>query len=180
MPMSDKWKRILSKVAPALGTAIGGPFGTLAGGIVAQALLGKKDATEEEIAAAVEHATPEDFLKLKELDQQFARDMKALDVDIFKTEIADKASARELYKTNYWPQVVLSTIYNVGYFAMLFLFLTGRVTTDGLPAEMQGAFLTLLGVLTAALPQINGFWFGSSFGSKEKTTALAASSPVQK
>ncbi|MFT6220702.1 MAG: hypothetical protein ACJA0C_000099 [Candidatus Endobugula sp.] len=33
-------------------------------------------------------------------------------------------------------------------------------------------FTTILGVLTAAIPQILGFWFGSSLGSKQKTESM--------
>ena len=39
--------------------------------------------------------------------------------------------------------------------------------------------IIILGVLTASIPTILAFWFGSSFGSREKTAALAASSPAQ-
>ena len=37
---------------------------------------------------------------------------------------------------------------------------------------MTGVFATILGVLTAAIPQILNFWFGSSVGSKEKTSGM--------
>jgi len=45
--------------------------------------------------------------------------------------------------------------------------------TIDLSAEMQPTFNIILGVLTAAIPMILQFWFGSSNGSKDKTAKLA-------
>ena len=49
----DSLKPWIAKAAPLLGTALGGPFGTMAGALVAQA-LGTKDASPESIKAAIQ------------------------------------------------------------------------------------------------------------------------------
>ena len=176
--MSDKWKKILSKVAPALAIALPGPLGPIAAAALGSGLVGKSDASEEEIAAKIETATPADLLKLRELDQQFRRDMKAAEIDVFRLEVEDKKSARDLYRVNYWPQILLSVAFIGGYFAVLGLILTGKVAHE-LPTEWQAAAQTIVGILTAAVTTILGFWFGSSFGSREKTAALAQSTPSE-
>jgi hypothetical protein len=138
--------------------------------------MGKPDATEEEVATAIASANPADLLKLRELDAQFTKDMKALDVDIYKIEVGDRASAREMYKITHWPQVVLSSVFIGGYFAVLVLLITGRVATT-LDANWTAVVTTIVGVLTAAIPQILAYWFGSSSGSARKDAVIAASSP---
>jgi hypothetical protein len=121
------------------------------------------------------NATPEQLLALKTADQQFIKDMRALDVDVFKLETVDVQSARAMYAVNYWPQVIFSTLFIGGYFIILGFYLTGRVT---IAAEMKDTATVLIGIMSASVTAIMGFWFGSSFGSREKTAALAASKPV--
>ena len=70
--------------------------------------------------------------------------------------------------TSIIPQVVLSALFIVGYFTMMGLFFSNT-----LEIPMSDVFNVLAGVLTAAIPQILSFWFGSSHGSKQKTEALA-------
>jgi hypothetical protein len=53
-------------------------------------------------------------------------------------------------------QVVLSIVFLVGYFAMLALFITGKVAT---PIEWKDTLAALLSVLTAGVLSIVGFWF---------------------
>ena len=102
--------------------------------------------------------------------------MRKLDIDVFKLEVEDRASARELFKVNIWPQIVLSAIFVIGYFGVLFYLFKSKDVGSALSGEnaewLQGVFTTISGVLTAAIPQILGFWFGSSLGSKEKTQSM--------
>lgn len=173
--MAFDWRKLIRTVAPTLGTALGGPLGGMAMGALSQALLGKKDGTEEEIRDAVINATPADFLKLKELEQDFAKQMKALDIDVFRLEIQDKASARDMFKVNYWPQIAISALYIGGYFTILSLLLSSRL--GAIDPQWKEPATLLIGVLTTSVPTILAFWFGSTFGSREKSAMLAASSP---
>jgi hypothetical protein len=170
-------KSILGKIAPALGAAFGGPIGGAAGTILSQVLLGRDKADEAELTSALAQATPEQIGALRKADQDFQSRMRELDIDVFKIEMEDRASARQMYAVNYWPQIVLSSVFTVGYVVVMCFLLTGNVPNDMGP-QWVGVLTTILGVLTAAIPQILGFWFGSSFGSREKTAALAASKPA--
>jgi len=91
------WKKTVSAVAPMLGKAISvvNPMAGLAVQAVSTALLDKPDGNEDEIAAAVASANPETLLKLKTAEQQFAKDMKQLDVDIYNIDKDDRDSARK-------------------------------------------------------------------------------------
>lgn len=171
------WRALVGTVAPALGTALGGPLVGMAVGAIGKAVLGKGDATHDEIETALASATPDMLLKLKQADQAFALEMKKLDVDIYSLETKDVQSARALFSVNYWPQMILSAVFILGYVVLVFGLLTGKIGS-GLPPDVMGMVQTLIGVLTASVTGIMGFWFGSSFGSREKTAALAASKPA--
>lgn len=173
--MSDKWKNILKKVVPTLGAALGGPLAGVALAALGETLLGKTNATEKEIEEALAATTPETLIKLRELDQTFEAKMKSLDIDVYKLEVEDRASARQLYAVNYWPQIVLSSAFLFGYFITLILLLIGEIKV---PPEWKDTFNVVFGVITANIPSIMSFWFGSSFGSKEKTAALQNSVPA--
>lgn len=163
------WKDIVKTIAPTLGTALGGSMGGAATKFLADKLLGDSSADVSEVESFVLGASPEQLATLKKLDHEFKLEMKALDIDVFELEVKDKDSARGLFKINIWPQIILSTVFVLGYFGILYFLLHNNAET---PIISNPVFTTILGVLTAAIPQILGFWFGSSLGSKEKTNSL--------
>lgn len=171
------WRALIGTVAPTLGAALGGPLGGMAGAVIAKVFMGKEKATDAELSTALANATPEQFLALKKADQDFAVHMKELDVDVFKLETADVQSARSMFSVNYWPQMALSALFIGGYFLILYAYITGHVT---IAADMKDTATVLIGIMSASVTAIMGFWFGSSFGSREKTAALAASQPADK
>ncbi|MGB1239353.1 MAG: hypothetical protein ACPG4U_14135, partial [Pseudomonadales bacterium] len=103
---------------------------------------------------------------IKEADQQFLTEMKKLDIDVFALEVEDRQNARELAKVNMWPQIVLSALFILGYFGILGI-LVYFYDAD-INDRIFGILNTVIGVLTAAIPMILQFWFGSSLGSKQK------------
>ena len=171
MAWTDALKGIVKAVAPTIGTALGGPVGGMATKFIADKFLGNPDATDEQITQAIAGATPDDMLRLKSLDQEFATTMKKLDIDVFKLEVEDRKSARDMFKINIWPQISLSAIFTVGYFIVLYEILSGGASIS---PEMQPVANVVIGVLTAAMTTILAFWFGSSFGSREKTRLQVA------
>jgi hypothetical protein len=56
-------------------------------------------------------------------------------------------------------QVGLSTLFIIGYFAVLVLFLTGHIRT---PPDWKDQLGVLLGVITGSLTTIVAFWFSRS------------------
>ncbi len=163
--MSD-WKKTLAAVAPILATALGGPFAGSAVNVIGKALLGRDGSfTTEMISQAVISATPEQLQALNNADNDFKAKMKGLNVE-------DRKSARGFaINTTILPQVVLSVIYTIGYFGLIYNLMTGEIV---IPEDIIMMVMPLIGIMTGAQTQILNFWFGSSSGSKEKTQKLRA------
>jgi len=164
-----KWQDIVKAVAPTIGVALGGPMGGAATKFLAEKFLGGDGEDTKDLESFILGASPEQLAELKKLDHDFKIKMRELDIDVFALEAKDRDSARELFKVNIWPQIVLSAIFINGYFVILYMLFSGEVE---ITASMRDVVNILLGVLTAAVPQILSFWFGSSLGSKEKTNSM--------
>jgi hypothetical protein len=164
------WKEIVRSIAPTLGTALGGPMAGAATKFIADKMLEKENASQEEIQEAIIGASPEQLVKLREIDNQFKLQMKSLEIDVYELEYKDRDSARKLFEVNILPQITLSTVFVLGYFGVLYFLMHSGI--DDSSMINNPVFTTILGVLTAAIPQILGFWFGSSLGSKQKTERM--------
>jgi len=158
------WKQTLAAVAPSLAGAIGGPLAFSAVKRIGQVLIGDEfDGDESDIETAIMGASPEQLLALKNADNTFKVQMKKLDV-------GNTQGARKLaIDTSILPQVALSIIYTLGYFYLIYGLGSGEIT---IPEKVAQPFNILLGIMTGAQAQIMNFWFGSSSGSKEKTSKL--------
>lgn len=170
--MSWDWKALVKTIAPTLGTALGGPAAGAATKFLADKFLGNPDATEQDLAEAVLSASPEQLAEIRRLDNEFKLEMRRLDIDVYRLDTENTKDARSMAKaTTLGPQVILSAVFVVGYFAVLFLLFSGKVQLDD---GLQQLGYILLGVMTGELPRIMQFWFGSSQGSKDKDKKLTA------
>lgn len=165
-----KFKELLKTVAPSIGAAIGGPFGGIAGKMIADALGEPPPNTEAALQKLVNKALADPALavKLKEAELAFDAKMAELGVDIYKTEVDDRKSAREMAKVNMWPQIVISVVYNIIYFLVLKEFIQMINTEQEINTQVMMLVSGLLGLMTGEIPRINAFWFGSSHGSQKK------------
>lgn len=163
----SSWKEIIGAVAPALAGMFGGPLAGVAVKALSESLLGKPDATEQEVAEAiVAGQSPEMLAKMRQIEADLIARLEQAGVQLEEIHQRDRASARELAKANgMLPQVVLSTLFVTGYFAIVYVLLAKQIE---IAESMRDAALMLVGVLTAAIPQILQFWFGSSRGSQSK------------
>lgn len=161
---------LVRTVAPSIATAVGGPLAGMATRAISEALLGRPDATEDELVEAAKNATPEQLLALKQAEQEFAIRMRELDIDLERVSNADRDSARtrEVVAKDWTPRVLAGLITS-GYFSVLFYMLTyGLPTTGG-----SEAMLVMLGTLGTAWGGVVAYYFGSSAGSKEKSEAMS-------
>lgn len=151
------WKAIVKTVAPVLGTALGGPLGGMAVKAIAEA-LGLDEHTEDAISTALAGAKPEDLLKIKQADQQFAKDMKALDVDLVRISAGDRDSARkrEVDTKDWTPRLLAFAI--VLTWGMVQWYILHNIIAD----DMRELVMRVLGTLDAALMLVLAYYFGAS------------------
>lgn len=161
---------LVRTVAPSLASAVGGPLAGMAVRTISEALLGKPDGTETELAEAAAKATPEQLLALKKAEQDFTVRMRELDIDLERISNADRDSARDReVKTKDWTPRILAGLITVGYFGALFYMLR-----NGLPQHGGSeAMLVMLGTLGTAWGGVVAYYFGSSAGSKAKDEAMS-------
>jgi len=160
---------LVRTVAPTLATAVGGPLAGIATRAISEALLGKPDATQDELMAAMPNATPDQLLALKKAEQDFSIRMRELDIDLNRISNEDRNSARNReIQTKDWTPKLLAGGITVGYFGVLFYMLR-----YGLPASGGSeAMLVMLGALGTAWGGVVTYYFGSSAGDAKKDHAI--------
>lgn len=158
-------KSVLATVAPLLGTAVGGPFGGLAGSLLAKAL---GTSNPKDMEAAITSTDPDILLKLKQADTDFQERMKALDISEEKLSFDDTANARqrEIAVKDKTPEI-LAYLITIGFFGIL-----SYLLVEGKPAQGGDVMLVLVGSLGTAWTGIVAYYFGSSAGSAAKTDAI--------
>lgn len=172
--MSD-WKSLLAQVAPTIATALGGSLAGAATSWVGNKLLGKPNATQDDIASAL--SDPEALLKLKTLETEYQTHLADLGIKLEELDAGDRASARNLaIAKGISPQVSLSALFVFGYFGILAALISGWAK---IPTELHDVLISLIAILAAGVAQVMNFWFGSTRSSqdKDKTLADIASSP---
>lgn len=170
------WTKLVSTVAPWIGTALGGPLGGMAVEAAANA-LGLSTKTVDSVKQALSGATPEQMLALKNADQAFALQMQALGfkqlVDMETLAAGDRKDARGMQVSKPSPvPALLSVGVTLGYFGILIGMMLGWLKVDN-----SQALLLMLGSLGTAWGAVMAFWFGTTRDSGRKTELLAQSSP---
>ncbi len=160
-------KQVLATVAPLLGTAIGGPFGGLAGTFLAKA-LGTND--PKALDAAITSTDPDILLKLQQANNDFRTQLTALDISEEKLHTDDTANARarEMAVHDWTPRIIAYLV------IVLVLAGEGSMFFLGQPKSIDGVVLgRILGTLDSALILVLSYYFGSSAGSAAKTDTIA-------
>ena len=162
--MGLDWKKLVGAVAPTLATALGGPLAGAAIKELSGKLLGKPEATEAEVEAYVNNMTAADYVKLKEIDLEFAKQLSSAKIEIEKIDAGDRANARarEISLKDWVPSTLAVTV--VGAFVGLLIMLL----TSQIPDTNRDAFNLLLGMLGGSVTSVFGYYFGSSRSSREK------------
>lgn len=168
MKLSDKARQIIAAVAPTLGTALGGPFGALAGATIAKALGGDPNVPAE-TEAALEAQSPETLLALKKANQDFEIRLNELGIEKERLVFDDRkdARARDAKLGGDATTKALAYVVIGAFVAMAFSVLYGWAVAE---STLMG---TIIGYMSAKAEQVISYYFGSSMGSKHKTDALA-------
>lgn len=170
--MAFDWKSTVNTIAPGIATALGGPLA----GLATKALLSvfglDEGSSDQDIAKAIQGATPDQLLALKKAEEDFQVQMKTLDIDLERISAGDRDSARKReMELRDWVPGVLGVLTVLGYFVVLTLMAWGLVSQTVTKSE---AFLIMLGGLIAMTKDIYGYFFGSSVGSARKDDTIKA------
>ena len=152
--MKELLKNLVGKVAPTIGTALGGPMGGMAANMIADVLGCDND--PKSIQKAMDSATPEQMLELKKAEAEFEVKMKELEVDVFKLEVADTQDARKTFSKD-WTARIIGIAVIGGFMGYIFL------VTIQPPEQNSEALINLvLGYLGGLASAIISFYFGAS------------------
>lgn len=152
-------RNVVGAVAPSIGQALGGPLGGMAMNVVADAL--GCEPNERAVERAVQQATPEQLMELKNKELEFEAKMKELDVDLFALETADKQSARTHFSRDWTAKLIGVT--------MVFFFCAYIAMITVMPPEQNSMELInlVLGYMGGLVSAVISFYFGASNSSKE-------------
>jgi hypothetical protein len=148
-------KNVVGALAPTLGSALGGPLGGQAASVIA-GVLGCKLQTQNLLIKAIQAATPEQMLELKKAEQNFELQMKELEVDVFKLEVADKQDARGRFSKD-WTARIIGIAVVGGFMGYIFL-----VTLQPPEQNSEALINLVLGYLGGLASAIISFYFGAS------------------
>lgn len=166
--MWDNIKKVISSVAPILGTAIGGPFGGIAAKMIAKAITGNENADESAILETL-NTNPKVLLKLKQAEFDFKFKMKEAGIKEDQLRADDRKSARERqslmakYGQKDYTMQVLAFLVTIGFFALIF-----SVLFVPIPADANIFVKEILFLMGGYFGGIVTYYFGSSEGSRRK------------
>ena len=152
-------KNVVGAVAPTLGSALGGPMGGMAMNMIAEKLGVPNN--PKAVEKAIENATPEQMIEIKKAEQEFEVQMKELDVDVFKMEVADGQDARKHFSKD-WTARIMGIAVIGGFLGYIFL------VTIQPPEQNSEALINLvLGYLGGLASAVISFYFGASNSGKD-------------
>jgi len=149
-----KLKSILGTLAPTLGAALGGPIGGQAGQILSS-VLGVAN-NPKSIEQAMQNLTAEQMVELKKAEKGFEVQMKELDVDVFKLEVADGQDARSKFSKD-WTARIMGIAVVGGFMGYIFL-----VTLQPPEQNSEALINLVLGYLGGLASAVISFYFGAS------------------
>lgn len=167
---------MVKTVAPAIGTALGGPFAGVATKFLADKLLGEdaegasQDDLEAKLEKLVKDGNPELLAKIKELDNTFKVQMKELGIKETGMYLADRSDSRqrEIVLKDWTPRALAGAV-TVGFFGILFTLIFVKVE-----GTMLNVLNILLGSLGTAWTTILNYYFGSSKSSDMKDIPMVS------
>lgn len=160
----SKLKDVLVGAAPTLATALGGPAAGLVVSMLSKA-FGLSSADPDQLAKQIA-LDPESSLKLAQLEADHAKAMREMDMNFYKLQLEDIASARlretEVVKVRGKSDLimqVLSGLITVGFFLTMTLFMSDVVNIS---QTEQNVFSLLIGMLVSKFGTVIDYYFGSS------------------
>lgn len=159
----------LKLIAPTIATAIAGPFGTMAYGLIANAMGITADDAQKTIETG--KLTSEQIASVQQAEIALKAKAQELNLDFEKLANDDRKSARDMQSaTKSILPAILAIVVTLGFFGILVGMMTKTFVTSD-------ALLLMLGSLGTAWTGIIAYYFGSSAGSESKNALLHNSTP---
>lgn len=166
--MAFNLRDIVQTVAPSVAAILGGPLAGTAVRALSELLLGTPDGDETAVAQALQSASPDTLLRLKDLEQQFAIQMQQLGIDVERLHAEDRQSARQREaQVQDWVPRVMALLMFLGFFGVL-----GALIFIEIPVRGEAPLNIMLGVLGGGITSVLSYYYGSSSGSAQKTRML--------
>lgn len=167
----------LLNIAPTIATAITGPVGGVVASGAVYALkkmfgLGD-DAGPEAIQAAIGAMTPDQYVALRQADNEFKQHLLDAGVDLERIDASDRASARSIYDSSKMMTNILAGLIVAGWMALNYYIFSA----DTKLANMD-LVLRTMGTIDMAVGGIIYFFFGSSRGSEKLKDIIANTSSL--
>jgi hypothetical protein len=160
----------LKMIAPTIATAVGGPFGTMAYGLIAHEL----GVSPEEAKTTIEAGklTADQIASVQLAEVQIKAKAQELNLDFAKLSNDDRKSARDMQvSTKSWLPPALAVFVTLGFFGIMAGLMFGQI-------QHAPQIDIMLGSLGTAWTGIISFFFGSSAGSQAKDDLLHQSTPT--
>jgi hypothetical protein len=160
-------KKAVGGVAPALGAALGGPFGGMAGKFLSDALGVENDPKKVHDAL---QADPEALAQVMVAQTNYEKRLAELGVEEERIREAgiDSARKREIALDDKLVPVIGSIVL-LGFFALVGSIFAGWVELTPETSVLIGA---LVGHASSKADQVVTYYFGSSRGSKQKNSII--------
>lgn len=152
----------VSQAAPLLGTVLGGPAGGAVGALISSALGVDNDPS----AVATAMASPENVVKLKQIEADHRAQLEQMALEQTKAELADKANARDAHKHSPVPAFIVAGL------TILIGVLICLIWFAELPTESKTMAMMLLGAVTTKWGDSIAYFVGTTRSSAEKTRLL--------
>lgn len=169
------WLDTITKVAPVVASALGGPLAGVAVTALGE-LFGISEPTQSKIQAVIENGqlTGEQISAIRQLELKLKADEAERGFRYKELEFKDSDSARQMQMTTHSKTPSLLTgILTVGFFGTLYMVMIHPEMKESAP------LMIMLGALGAEFTSACKFWFGANSGS-DRTKELLASSTQPK
>lgn len=156
-------KKLVSKAAPLVGTALGGPAGGAVGAMLAGTL--GVDPEPKAVAQALRH-DPEALVKVRQFELENEKHIRNIAFQTLQAELNDKSNARETHKDSRMPATI--TLLMTGIVGALLLALFNTELPEGnkeVAYMLFGQAVTLWGASIT-------YWVGTTRSSSDKSRQL--------
>lgn len=171
---SNDWKNLFKSIAPAVGTALGGPLAGAAASFLADK-LGVETKTVEAVTEVLNSGklTPDQIVLVKQAEIDFNKFLESNKIELAKLAVEDTKDARAMHvATRSNIPATLTIILACGFFGVLAWMMYDPTVKESAP------LMIMLGALGAEFTSACKFWFGTTSNSQSKTAMLANSKPM--